>query len=87
MIRSYTKFVTASRKPTKLVNTSSVDNRSRFVFASTINFDFDSDWINIKKEARKRKDYDKPVYERLYSQYIISDIDVESDETNLIGHP
>jgi DNA polymerase III epsilon subunit len=69
-----------NRKPTKLVNTSSVDNRSRFVFASTINFDFESDWVSIKKEARKRKDYDKPVYERLYSQYIVSDIDVESDD-------
>jgi DNA polymerase III epsilon subunit len=68
------------RKPTKLVNTSSVDNSSRFVLASTINFDFCSDWEAIKAEARKRKDAEKPVYDRLYSQYIISDIDVESDD-------
>lgn len=69
-----------TRKPTKLVNTSTVDNRSRFVFASTINFDFESDWKAIKSEAKKRKDFDKPIHERLYSQYVISDTDVESDD-------
>jgi hypothetical protein len=68
------------KKPTKLVNTSSVDNYSRFVFASTMNFDFTSDWEQIKKEARKRKDSDKPLYDRLFSQYIIADADVESDD-------
>lgn len=70
------------KRPTKLVNTSSVDNKSRYVLASTLNFDFESDWVAIKKDYRKRKDADLPVYQRIYSQYVISDTDVESDDVD-----
>jgi DNA polymerase III epsilon subunit len=70
------------KRPTKLVNTSSVDNRTRYVLASTLNFDFNSDWEAIKKDHRKRKDGNQPVYQRIYSQYVISDTDVESDDVD-----
>ncbi|WP_394173405.1 exonuclease domain-containing protein [Thalassotalea litorea] len=68
------------RRPTKLVNTSSVDNNSRYVLASTVNFDFTSDWQAIKKDFKKRKESFKPIHERIYSQYVVSDSDVESDD-------
>lgn len=67
-------------RPTKLVNTSSVDNKTRFVFASTLNFDVTSDWESIKKDFRKRKDSEKPIHKRRYAQYFISDADVEPDD-------
>lgn len=44
------------RRPTKLVNTSSVDNFLRYVIASTENFDFTSDWVTVKKDFKKCKE-------------------------------
>ncbi|MFT5277376.1 MAG: energy-converting hydrogenase A subunit M [Glaciecola sp.] len=67
-------------RPTKLVNTSSVENKSRYVFASTLNFDMTSDWDAIKKDAKKRRDSAKPEHKRRYPQYIINDAEIESDD-------
>ncbi|OJF69197.1 hypothetical protein BK026_10535 [Alteromonas sp. V450] len=42
-------------KPTPIVNTSTVDNHSGFVFVSDVNFDFTSDYQEINKEHREKK--------------------------------
>ncbi|TRX57302.1 exonuclease domain-containing protein [Thalassomonas sp. M1454] len=68
------------KRPTKIVNTSTVCNETRFVFGSTINFDFISNWQQINSEARWSNDLDKPDYKRRYSQYIFNDKDMEGDD-------
>ncbi|WP_068544604.1 exonuclease domain-containing protein [Thalassotalea crassostreae] len=67
-------------RPTKLVNTSSVENKSRFVLASTLNFDFLSDYEHIKSQYKKLKEHEKPRHLKQYAQYIIEDKDMESDD-------
>ncbi|TWX55200.1 exonuclease domain-containing protein [Colwellia hornerae] len=63
--------------PTPIINTSTVDNGSGYVFASTINFDFSSDYSYIKKEHKGKKEFNKESYFRRFSQYVLSD-----DEAN-----
>ncbi|MGR5554628.1 exonuclease domain-containing protein [Vibrio alfacsensis] len=67
-------------RPTKLVNTSTVDNKSRFVFASTINFDFTSDWKSIRADNAMRRDHEKPEWKRKYAQYVFSELDIQGDD-------
>ena len=69
-------------RPTKLVNTSTVDNQSRFVFASTLNFDFISDWETIKKDSAMRRDAEKPEWKRRHAQYVLKDREVQGDDVN-----
>lgn len=69
-------------RPTKLVNTSTVDNNSRFVFASTVNFDTTSDWEMIKRDISRCSDLKKPEYKRRYGQYVLSNSEVESDDVD-----
>jgi len=64
-------------RPTPLVVTSTVDNHSGYVFASTLNFDFTSDSEYIKKEYKEKKDNDKESYYRRYAQYVLNDAEVE----------
>lgn len=63
-------------KPTPIVNTSTVDNDTGFVFVSNVNFDFTSDYIEINKEHREKKEQEKFPYYRRYAQYVLSDDDV-----------
>jgi len=69
-----------------------VDNDTRFVLASTLNFDFTSDYAFIKNEMKKYNDADKLDYKRRYSQYIISpdfnndDSDFKISNKNLLVH-
>lgn len=59
--------------PTPIINTSTADNDTGYVFVSTLNFDFASDYIDIKKEHREKKEYEKESYYRRYAQYVLSD--------------
>lgn len=65
-------------KPTPIVNTSTVDNESGFVFVSNVNFDFTSDYKGINKENREKKEQEKFPYYRRYAQYVLS-----NDEVNV----
>ena len=65
-------------KPTPIVNTSTVDNDSGFVFVSNVNFDFTSDYKEINKEHREKKEQEKFPYYRRYAQYVLS-----NDEVNV----
>lgn len=69
-------------RPTKLVNTSTVDNKSRFVFASTLNFDFTSDWDVVRKDNAMRRDHEKPEWKRRHAQYVFNDREVQGDDVN-----
>ncbi len=71
---------TNDSRPTKIVNTSSVDNDSRFVFLSTINFDITSDWRAIRKDSERLRDHEKEVWQRKYAQYTIREADLEKDD-------
>jgi hypothetical protein len=62
------------------VNTSTVDNKTRFVFASTVNFDTTSDWEVIKRDISRCSDLKKPEHKRRYGQYVLSNQEVESDD-------
>ena len=63
-------------KPTPIVNTSTVDNDTGFVFVSNINFDFTSNYKEINKEHREKKEQEKFPYYRRYAQYVLSNDDV-----------
>lgn len=63
-------------KPTPIVNTSTVDNESGFVFVSNVNFDFTSDYKEINKEHREKKEQEKFPYYRRYAQYVLSNDEV-----------
>ncbi len=64
-------------RPTPLVVTSTVDNQSGYVFASTLNFDFNSDSKYVKQEFKEKNESEKESYYRRYAQYVLSDADVE----------
>jgi DNA polymerase III epsilon subunit len=66
---------------TLLVNTSTVENESRFVFASTLNFDFTSDYMALSKEFIRIGEYSKEPYKRSYQQYILPEEGIVEDET------
>lgn len=59
-------------RPTKLVNTSMVDNKTRFVFANTVNFYSTSGWEAIKIDISRCTDHKKPDHKRRYGQYVMS---------------
>ncbi len=63
-------------KPTPIVNTSTVDNDSGFVFVSNVNFNFTSDYQEISKEHREKKEQEKFPYYRWYAQYVLSNDDI-----------
>ena len=58
------------------MNTSTVENDTGFVFVSNVNFDFTSDYIEINKEHREKKEQEKFPYYRRYAQYVLSNDDV-----------
>lgn len=55
---------------TKIVNVTTIDNSSRFALASTLNFDFTSDYNYLKKEFIRIGEYLKPSHKRRYPQCI-----------------
>lgn len=63
--------------PTPIINTSTADNDTGFVFAATVNFDFSSDYIEIKKEHREKKEQEKHSYYRRFAQYVLSNSEVD----------
>jgi DNA polymerase III epsilon subunit len=62
--------------PTPIMNTSTADNGSGYIFVSTVNFDFTCDAEEIKKEHREKKESDKYSYFRRFAQYVLSDAEV-----------
>lgn len=66
---------------TLLVNTSTVDNNSRFVLASTLNFDFTSDYKTLSKEFIRIGEYSKEPFKRRYQQYILPEEGIAEDQT------
>jgi len=63
--------------PTRIVNTSTADNETGYVFAATVNFDFDSDAEYIKREHKDKKEVEKASYYRRYSQYILDNDELQ----------
>jgi hypothetical protein len=64
---------------TKIVNISTIDNSSRFVLASTLSFDFTSDYEKLKKEFISVGEYSKLQDKRRYPQYVLPE---EIDDNN-----
>ena len=58
---------------TPLFNTATVENNTRFVFGSTLNFDFTSDYISLYKEFKRIGEYSKEPFKRRYQQYNLPD--------------
>ncbi|WP_150138916.1 exonuclease domain-containing protein [Candidatus Enterovibrio escicola] len=71
-------------RPTPLMVTATVDNDSGYVFASSLNFDFQSDSQYVKKEYKEKKEADKESYYRRFAQYVLNEQDVQdlARETN-----
>lgn len=65
---------------TLLANTSTVDNESRFVLGSTLNFDFTSDYNALSKEFIRIGEYSKEPFKRRYQQYILPEEGIAEDE-------
>lgn len=65
---------------TKIINTSTVDNQSKFVYASTLNFDFTSNYESLFKEFIRIGEYQKEPYKRRYQQYILPEEGIFEDE-------
>ncbi|RLV58717.1 hypothetical protein D5018_15775 [Parashewanella curva] len=66
---------------TLFVNISTVDNSTRFAFASTVNFDFTSNYKSFYKEFIRIGEYKKEVYNRRYQQYILPEEGINDDLT------
>ena len=64
---------------TKIVNISSVENRSRFVFGSTLNFDFTSNYESLFKEFIRIGEYKKEPFKRRYQQYVLPEEGIFED--------
>jgi hypothetical protein len=60
--------------PSRIINTSTVDNLSGYVLASTVNFDQTYDSNYIKNEYKQKNEGDKPRYYRRFGQYVLSDV-------------
>jgi DNA polymerase III epsilon subunit len=74
--------------PSRIVNTSTVDNLSGYVLASTVNFDPTSNSSYIKSEFKRKKEGDKPRYYRRFGQYVLSDNEIEPPtDNNFINVP
>ena len=76
----------ADARRTLLVNTSTVDNDSRYVFGSTMNFDFTSDYKALSKEFVRIGVYEKEAYQRRYQQYVLPEEDIDYDTTTPNKH-
>lgn len=63
--------------PTPITNTSTADNSSGYIFASTVNFDFTSNYEEVKKEHSE-----KYSYFRRFAQYVLSDAEVNDSIKN-----
>lgn len=72
---------------THMINTSTVDNDSGFVLASTMNFDFSSDYEFINSENILQKDSEKEIQYRRYSQYILNNNEIDNGEDNWVDVP
>lgn len=70
----------ADTRRTKITNISTVDNSSKFVFASTLNFDFTSNYESLFKEFIRIGEYKKEPYKRRYQQYILPEEGIFEDE-------
>lgn len=66
---------------TLLVNTSTVDNNTRFALASTLNFDFTSNYKALAKEFIRVGEYGKEPFKRRYQQYILPEEGIDEDDT------
>lgn len=64
---------------TRLLNTCTVDNNSKYVLGSKVNFDFTSDYKAKTKEFKRIGEYGKPRHKRRYQQYILPDEDILDD--------
>jgi len=74
--------------PTRIVNTSTADNNTGYVFAATVNFDFESEAEYIKREHQEKKEAEKASYYRRYSQYVLDSDELEGGvEQNLENIP
>ncbi|GLX77971.1 hypothetical protein tinsulaeT_13110 [Thalassotalea insulae] len=79
---------TNSPMPSRIVNTSTVDNITGYTLASTVNFDPNSDAKKIKSEHQRKKEYLKARYYRRFGQYILNDEDIElPTDDNYINVP
>lgn len=56
---------------TMLVNTCTVENKSRYVLGNNLNFDFTSDYMALSKEFKRIGEYEKDTYKRRYQQYTL----------------
>lgn len=72
---------------TKIVNVTTIDNSSRFALASTLNFDFTSDYNYLKKEFIRIGEYLKPSHKRRYPQYILPEEAIENDDDENLKPP
>ena len=72
---------------TKIVNISTIDNGSRFSLASTLNFDFSSDYKYLKTEFIRIGEYLKKAHKRRYPQYILPEEAIEDDEDENLKPP
>lgn len=64
---------------TALFNIATVENNSRYVLGSTVNFDFTSDYQSLFKEFKRIGEYEKEPYKRQYQQYHLPDEQVVED--------
>ncbi|MDW1605627.1 MULTISPECIES: exonuclease domain-containing protein [unclassified Vibrio] len=69
-------------KPTKMVNTSTADNESGFVFAATMNFDSEVDSVAVTKDSIKQGDFYTIPPRTKYPQYVIYNEDIDEDDDN-----
>lgn len=68
--------------PTRIVNTSTADNVSGYVFSSTVNFDFTTDYELIKREHREKKEFKKANCYRRFAQYILDNEELQDNVEN-----
>ncbi|WP_163133634.1 exonuclease domain-containing protein [Agarivorans sp. Alg241-V36] len=74
--------------PSRIVNTSTVDNLSGYILEATLNFDSTSDSNYIKAEFDRKREGEKPRYYRRFGQYVLSDDDIEAPtDNNFINVP
>ncbi len=66
---NWSSKVDARRTP--LINTTTVENNTRYVFGCTLNFDFTSDYKALSKEFQRIGEYEKEPYKRRYQQYVM----------------
>lgn len=79
---------TSQPEPTRIVNTTTVDNITGFILASTINFDFNSEAKSVKELYKSNRDFEIDRCYQRYSQYILSNEDMDTtDSENALNVP